>query len=152
MNILVLNPGGNSLKIEVVACGPNQRYAFEADKLISVSIEGIGKKPKLSRLQGKTSVHSEPVEAQDYASATESFLNWYKKARGDLPDLIQIDRAAVRVVHDGSEFDLPTPIDQTIEKKIIAYEKTGSLAQQKFNRGPCTSTAKIAERSPLCRF
>jgi len=89
MNILVLNPGGNSLKIDTVACGPNQRYAFGARKLISVSIEGIGKKPKLSRLEGKKPVHSEPINAQDYAGATESFLNWYENARGDLPDLTQ---------------------------------------------------------------
>jgi hypothetical protein len=48
MNILVLNPGGNSLKIDIVDCEPNQRYAFGARKLISVSIEVIGKKPELS--------------------------------------------------------------------------------------------------------
>jgi hypothetical protein len=98
MNILALSPGPNSLKIDVVACGPNQRYSFEAGKLLSVSIEGIGKSQKLSRLQGKKSIHTESIEAQDYASATESFLNWYEKARGNLPDLTQIDRAAVTLV------------------------------------------------------
>jgi acetate kinase len=35
MNILVLNPGGNSLKIDIVDCESSQRYAFEARKLIS---------------------------------------------------------------------------------------------------------------------
>jgi hypothetical protein len=37
MDILVLNPGGNRLKIDILAC--------EANKLLSVIIEGIGKHP-----------------------------------------------------------------------------------------------------------
>jgi hypothetical protein len=127
MNILVLNPGGNSLKIDIVACEPNQRYAFESAKLLSVIIEGIGKDPKLSRLDGKKSIDTESIEAQDYAGATESLLNWYVNARGDFPDLTQINRAAIRVVHGGCEFDLPTTIDQTVEKKIIAFEELAPL-------------------------
>lgn len=127
MNILVFNPGGNSLKIEVIACGLDQRYAFEAGKLISVSIEGIGKEPKLSRLEGKKSIQSESIEAEDYASATERFLKWYEAIGNDLPNLTQIDRIAVRVVHGGREFDSPTLIDQTVENKIAAFEKLAPL-------------------------
>jgi hypothetical protein len=74
MNILVLYPGGNSLKIDSVVCEPNQRSAFEANKLLSVIIEGIGKDPTLSQLEGKKRVHSESIEAADYANATENFL------------------------------------------------------------------------------
>jgi len=51
MNILVLNPAGNSLKIDSVVCEPKQRYAFEANKLLSVIIEGIGKDPTLSQME-----------------------------------------------------------------------------------------------------
>jgi hypothetical protein len=39
MDILVLNPGGNRLRIDILACGPNQRHAFEANKLLSVIID-----------------------------------------------------------------------------------------------------------------
>jgi acetate kinase len=127
MNILVLNPGGNSLKIDAIACGQDQRYAFEATKLLSVNIEGIGKEPKLSRLEEKKSIHSEPIEAEDYTSATESFLNWYEQAGDERPKLTQIGRAAIRVVHGGREFGAPTLIDQTVEKKIIAFEKLAPL-------------------------
>jgi len=127
MNILVLNPGGNSLKIDAIACGQDQSYAFEATKLLSVNIEGIGKEPKLSRLEEKKSVHSEPIEAEDYTSATESFLNWYEQAGDMRPKLTQIGRAAIRVVHGGREFSAPTLIDQTVEKKIIAFEKLAPL-------------------------
>lgn len=81
MNILVLNPGGNSLKIELVSCGPEQHYAFEVSKLISVSIEGIGKRPRPSRLERKQSVYSESIQAEDYASATESFSELVRTCR-----------------------------------------------------------------------
>ena len=29
MNVLVMNPGGNSLKVEVVSCSPTQQFASE---------------------------------------------------------------------------------------------------------------------------
>lgn len=105
MNVLTLNPGGNSLKIELVAREAGQHYAFEAAKLLSVSIEGIGKKPKLSRLEGKKSVQGDAIEAADYAGATESFLRWYESQGRDLPHFTEIERVAVRVVHDGRDFD-----------------------------------------------
>lgn len=55
------------------------------------------------------------------------FLNWYEHAENDLPDLTQIDRMAVRVVHGGREFDSPALIDQTVEKKIIDFERLAPL-------------------------
>jgi acetate kinase len=94
MNILVLNPGGNSLKIDVIACGPAQRYAFETSKLLSVSIEGIGKQPRLSRVEKKNSVHGQSIEAENYGRATESFLSGYEQAGDGLPKLTQISRTA----------------------------------------------------------
>jgi len=53
MNVLVLNPGGNSLKAEVISCSPTQTYAFEGKKIVSVILEGIGKEPCLSVMEGK---------------------------------------------------------------------------------------------------
>jgi hypothetical protein len=42
LNILVLNPGGNSLKVEIVVCDARQEHAYEGKKLASVGAEGIG--------------------------------------------------------------------------------------------------------------
>jgi hypothetical protein len=92
MNILVFNPGSNSLKAELVCCKPRQRHAFDGTKLLSASVEGIGKNPVLSRLEKKKAVSSEPIAAGDYAQATENFLQWYQEhARRDLPALGEID-------------------------------------------------------------
>jgi acetate kinase len=128
MNILVLNPGGNSLKAELVRCDPQQRHAFEGTKLLSASIEGIGKKPALSRLEKKKVVSSEAIAASNYAQATESFLQWYEeRAESDLPALVEMDAVAVRVVHGGQDFDKPALIDTAVERKIVELEKLAPL-------------------------
>jgi acetate kinase len=128
MYILVFNPGGNSLKVEVVACALEQKYAFEAASLISISIEGIGHDPKLSQYEGKKSVSASPITAHDYAGAAESFLSWYEKqAVRNLPSLAEIDRIAIRVVHGGSDFDAPAFLDEATEQKIKDLEKLAPL-------------------------
>jgi acetate kinase len=128
VNILVLNPGGNSLKAEVIAARPGQRYAFEATKLLSASIEGIGKEPTLSRMENRKPVDTQPIEAADYTNAAKSFLNWYEKNAGNnLPSFTQMDVAAVRVVHGGTEFASPALIDSDVEKKIVELEKLAPL-------------------------
>ena len=88
MNILALNPGGNSLKAELVQCRAEQRYAFEGRSLLSVSIEGIGSKTELSVLNGKEKATTEQIAAEDYEQAAGNFLKWLENhARGgQLPD------------------------------------------------------------------
>jgi acetate kinase len=128
MNILVLNPGGNSLKAELVRCCQDQGYAFEAAKQLDVSIEGIGKTPQLSRLEGKKAITNEPIKANSYADAAGYFLTWYEGYEGkNLPPLSEIDAVAVRVVHGGQDFTSPTLIDSGVEQKIIDLEKLAPL-------------------------
>jgi acetate kinase len=128
MNILVLNPGGNSLKIELIRCDPKQRHAFKGTKLLSVTIEGIEKKPALSQYEHKKLVSSDPIAADNYAQAPESFLHWHEKhASANLPGLEQMDAVAVRVVHGGPDFDRPTVINTDVERKIIELENLAPL-------------------------
>jgi hypothetical protein len=74
MNVLVMNPGGNSLKVELISCSPGQQAAFEGSKLLSLTVEGIGKKPCLSVLRGKEVTHREEIEAKDYGAALEALV------------------------------------------------------------------------------
>jgi hypothetical protein len=75
MKILVLNPGGNSLKAEIVECRAEQQYAFEGCTLLSISIEGIGKTPEISLMRGKEKTATEPIPAENYEQAADSFLS-----------------------------------------------------------------------------
>jgi acetate kinase len=128
LNILVLNPGGNSLKVEIVDCDARQGHAYEGKKLVSVSAEGIGKEGKFLRYEGKKVVHTEPMEAADYGQALDGILARLGKLHADGGvDLGSIACVGLRVVHGGSELTAPTEITAQVEQEIVALEKLAPL-------------------------
>src|ERR1700723_4423484 len=73
--VLVVNPGGNSLKVQLVRCNRAQAHASEGFTLASVGIEAIATaEAKFLVYQDKKVVHSDPVQASDYAGALENIL------------------------------------------------------------------------------
>jgi acetate kinase len=128
MLIMVLNPGGNSLKAEIVQTEPSQSHAFEGKMLVSLAIEGIGKEPQLLTYDGKKIVATESIDAADYRTAAESLLERFANstARG-LPALSEIDCVGVRVVHGGLELSSPTPITAEVAEKIRELETLAPL-------------------------
>jgi acetate kinase len=128
MNVLVVNPGGNSLKVEIVACRDGQRHAFEGLKLASVSAENIGKSPRLLQFKGKKAVRSEPIAAPGYGEAFESLTAWLRsRSTGEIPEWKEIECVGLRVVHGGPKLHLPARITPKIEKQIVALEKLAPL-------------------------
>ncbi len=125
MNVLVMNPGGNSLKVEVVSCAPAQRFAFEGSKLVSLTLEGIGKVPCLSVLRGQEVVHREPMQAQDYGEAAASLLSWLEKEKGITRD--DIECVGVRVVHGGRRFVEAVQVTAAVEQEIRDLERLAPL-------------------------
>jgi acetate kinase len=125
MNVLVLNPGGNSLKVELICCSPEQQFAFEGSKLVSLTVEGIGKKPCLSVLRGKEVTHSEEIEAKDYGAAAANIFSWLLEekhiGRSD------IECVGLRVVHGGRRFAEAAVITAEVEQEIRAYERLAPL-------------------------
>lgn len=134
MNILVFNPGGNSLKAEIIRCQPGQQHAFEGETLISVIIEGIGKEAKIARYEGKKEIPEGSIEAADYGQAVESFFKWLENSSRkdlpgtkDIPGLNAIECAGIRVVHGGLHLTAPTLVDAEVEQQIIDLEKLAPL-------------------------
>jgi acetate kinase len=128
LNILVLNPGGNSLKVEIVACDPPQGHAFEGTKLASVSIEGIGKEAKLLRYRGKKVVRTDPIEAGDFGQAIDSVLPRLADGNAAAEAALKaIDCVGIRVVHGGPTLCAPAEITPDVEREIIALEKLAPL-------------------------
>jgi acetate kinase len=116
MIILALNPGSNSLKFDLVDVNPAQSHAAESKKILSGTIDNIGKPTRLVLTE-----NDQPREIEgnfkDFAAATKEAL----KALADQ----KIDLAAVRVVHGGNTFDKAVPFDQHVRKEI---ERRGPLA------------------------
>jgi hypothetical protein len=84
LNILVINPGGNYLKEEIVSCEKTQRYAFEGKSLLSVNLEGIGKEPRISRYEGKKVVQSEAINPQITAMRYRAYSTGVRRIREHL--------------------------------------------------------------------
>ena len=125
MNVLVMNPGGNSLKVEIVSCSPTQQFASQGKKLVSVILEGIGKEPTLSVLRGKETTHTEPMQAKDYGEAATSILSWLEEKQHLTP--AGIERIGVRVVHGGRRFAEATKITAEVERAIHDFERLAPL-------------------------
>jgi acetate kinase len=125
MNILVMNPGGNSLKAEVVSFSPSQRFAFEGKKLVSLILEGIGKEACLSEQQGKLVKHSQKVAAKDYQQAAMSILDWLDKEKHITSQ--DIGCVGVRVVHGGREFAGAARVTPEVERQIREFERLAPL-------------------------
>jgi len=115
MNVLVLNPGGNSLKVELIFCSPGQQFAFAGNKLLSLTLEGIGKKPSLSVMKGKEVEHTEPMQAKDYGEAAANILSWLEEEKHI--NRSGIDCVGVRVVHGGRHFAQATVITGEVEQQ-----------------------------------
>jgi acetate kinase len=130
MNVLVLNPGGNSLKAEVVSCDPAQETASDAESLKSVIVEGIGKEGKLSEYSGKSIAPSDPVKAPDYKTAAENIFDWLG-SHLEHPSLSDYDLVGIRVVHGGSRFTAPVPITAEVEREIAELGKWAPLHNQR---------------------
>jgi acetate kinase len=123
MNVLVMNPGGNSLKAEIVACSPKQQYAFEGQKLVSLILEGIGKEPRLSVLDGEKTSHTESIPAKDYGEAAVNIFHYLEKEN----HLEDIRKVGVRVVHGGRSFTAATPVTAEVERAIYSFERLAPL-------------------------
>jgi acetate kinase len=128
MNVLVINPGGNSLKAEVVSCDPAEKSASDAHYLKSVIVEGIGNEGKLSEYNGKAIAHSEPIEAPDYETAATNIFEWLQS---HLPSASDYQLVGIRVVHGGPRFSGSVQITPEVEREIVEFEKWAPLHNQR---------------------
>lgn len=128
MQILVFNPGGNSLKASVVECNPAEKYAFEAQERVTLSVEGIGNGGNLLKYAVGPDSGSERIHADTYSAAAESMLGWLDaNARAEVPKLKAIDRVAIRVVHGGPNLTTATEITDQVASEIESLEKLAPL-------------------------
>jgi acetate kinase len=134
MNVLVFNPGSNSLKAGIVACGASPQSASDGTKFVDVILEGIGKEAKLSVYGGKKTSGSTPVRAGSFQEAAQSILDWFESEgsrRHPGWDLGSVACIGVRVVHGGARFTQPAMITADVEREISALGKWAPLHNQR---------------------
>jgi acetate kinase len=128
MDILVFNPGSNSLKAGIVACSDGQQAAADGVKRVEVIAEGIGAEAKLSVYNGKKIASTVPLEAGDFKEAAAGILDWLDREGAQQGwDLDRVGCVGVRVVHGGSRFTQPAEITEEVEREIVELGKWAPL-------------------------
>ena len=130
MDVLVFNPGSNSLKAGIVACRNPQSSASDGTSLIEVIVEGIGNEPRLSVYSGKSIAHTEVLQARNFGEASAAILRWLEHHRHDRApawSLDQIQCVGIRVVHGGPRFTYPVKLTAEVEREIINLSKWAPL-------------------------
>lgn len=123
--VLALNPGSNSLKFEVIEVAADQRYASAGRKLVSGSVENIGKLPELQLLAGREVERKESVDARDFAEACRAAESWLGKNKPQ--EIAHVDLIAIRVVHGADKFDRAVIWNKQVEGAVRELEELAPL-------------------------
>lgn len=135
MKILVLNPGSNSLKFEIVAseAHPTSTEVKDCfgDSLLAGSYDDVGKQQSTFRLSGPAqAAHKEEIEVRDHGHATELLFDWLDgggaREQG-IRNLSDVDRIGHRVVHGADRFNGPARIDDQVIGQIEELEDLAPL-------------------------
>jgi acetate kinase len=128
--LLVLNPGSNSLKAEVVEVRDGQRYGCEGVARGGAQVENIGRaKPAtFARLEGRETTDAREVEAHSFTDAAGLLLDWLRGPAAEHGlQWEEIALVAVRVVHGGDRFAAPVRVDAEVERDIEAFGRFAPL-------------------------
>ncbi len=125
--VLALNPGSNSLKFDVVRVDP-AGIAHDGRKLLSGSVDNIGKPTKLVLLRDGQPVGEREGDFRDFCAASERVL----EALGShqipgAPRIEDVELAAVRVVHGGAEFQVAARVDDRVRDQIVKRQNLAPL-------------------------
>lgn len=123
--VLALNPGSASLKFELIAVQAAQSVASQGRKLLSASVEGIGKQPSLLIYQDGVVSETHPCPAHDMRSAAACALDLLRHRFAQ--PVRQLDLIGVRVVHGGGKYLRPTRLRPQVKRDIEAFEELAPL-------------------------
>ena len=128
--VLVLNPGSNSLKADVVEVQNGQRFGCESTTRTGAMVENIGQQEpaRFSRMQDREAADSREVETKNFTDATGVLLEWLREHAGEHgAGYEDLDLAAVRVVHGGVHFEKPVLVEDSVEREIEALQRFAPL-------------------------
>jgi acetate kinase len=122
--VIALNPGSNSLKFDIVETGASQSRASQSKKLLSGTVDDIGRPTKLILTREGKTVAEHEGDFKDFSAATASAIE--ALASSD-PKWSDIEQAAVRVVHGGDAYDSAVSFDDSVRAEIERREPQAPL-------------------------
>ncbi len=126
--VLAFNPGSNSLKFDVVSIDPGQPCARDGRKLLSGSVDNVGKPTKLVLLRDGATVGEHKGDFPDFRKAAEQVLEAlrFHDVPG-APRLKEIELVALRVVHGGDAFSSAVRVDGRVRAEIVKRQNLAPL-------------------------
>ena len=129
-NVLVFNPGSNSLKFEIVASESTDRNVVLGRKLLSGVVEPIGPGAKFSLLDGRKKRNEENFAVTDHGDAARKILARVDTgiaSESGIGNKSEIDIIGHRVVHGGERYSEPVLIDEGVVRDIEKLEELAPL-------------------------
>ena len=123
--VLALNPGSNSLKFDLVEVDPNQLRASAGRKILSGTVDDIGKPTKLVLVKDGTTISEREGDFADFSAATERVVEALCTDRTAYWDDLTL--GAVRVVHGGSIYRGAVSYTEQVRADIQRYSPLAPL-------------------------
>lgn len=125
---LVFNPGSASLKFEIIDADPSQRHAHEGKKLLSGSIEEIGKSPQMLLFAGREISQRRSFPCSDIGDACEKVISWLQNDTSiEHPKLSDLNLVCIRVVHGAGHYDKAVRYDESVRHSIEQLQELAPL-------------------------
>ena len=141
--VLCFNPGSNSLKFDLIDIDARAARASQGKRLVTGTIDNIGKEASLELLRGDEKLLSKKLEAGDMGDAVDAAVDALEEARGpQLPAVSNLDLVAVRVVHGGGIYDHAVLADEKVLRDIDALKELAPL----HNPNALEIISKVRER------
>ncbi|MCI0541349.1 MAG: acetate/propionate family kinase [Verrucomicrobiales bacterium] len=102
MNILVVNSGSATLKLEVLKISP---AGGQTERIAHARFEPLGSDASLSFFAATGQTQKETRTVSDHTAALHLFLDWLRHDKDTAPDISVVGH---RVVHGGAKFSAPT--------------------------------------------
>ena len=147
--VLCFNPGSNSLKFDLIDIDSRAARASEGKRLVTGTIDNIGKETSLELLRGDEKLLSKKTgKLVDMGDAVDAAVDALEEARGpQLPAVSNLDLVAVRVVHGGGIYDHAVLADEKVLRDIEALKELAPL----HNPNALEIISKVRERQSDAR-
>src|SRR5579875_2274205 len=152
MNILVLNCGSSTVKLQLIETSPEQMAAHTDRVFVRAAVERIGEpEAVLKGAAGSDRFETRKVAARNHGAALDVVFEWMM-AKGVLKHEGEIQGVGHRIVHGGEYFHHSVVIDKSTLLQIRACNDLAPLHNPKNLEGYFASRERLPEATHVAVF
>jgi len=147
MQILAVNCGSSSIKLQLIQVSRGQDEASSARALARANISGIGDTAAAEFHSDDGSSDQTSLDAHDHAHALRVAVEWLSSE--GLLDHQELDALGHRVVHGGADLFEPSLIDEGVLKRIDEVVRLAPLHNQASLQAIRASRRLFGDATPM---